>query len=379
MNARGLLCAREERYTGFLDAILNFISKLTMRSIKSRAICYFAITVTVLVVLTIYHSCDLIGRRKGSVTSSFSATELRATVAEWPALSRQEESAPLMEKVCKGEVRDKERQNCVQLLLSRLVVATGFSSNHYYRGLNMIASVQKMMPEVKIIVYDLGMTSLQRNTVLDLCGVQIRNFNFSKYPEHVRDLFKYAWKPIVAHELVKDYEVVMWGDASVRLLKPLQEYILPYLLDIEVPFVGTKYNAPIVRMTHNGTLNYFNATRESMQDLPTLQGGCWVLWLTEKTKRLLNSWVDCALHEECIAPNGTHVCNCNLKIWNMNVPQEVGYCGCHRFDQSALNVILTREFGKEVFKTVFENSNTFEIKYAYSSNSSEKYCYSGTY
>ena len=60
----------------------------------------------------------------------------------------------------------------------------------------------------------------------------------------------------------------------MRLLKPLQEYILPYLLDIEVPLVGTKYNAAIVQMTHSGTLNYFSMTRESMQGLLTLQAGC---------------------------------------------------------------------------------------------------------
>ena len=340
---------------------------------KSRAICYFATGVTVLIaVLTIYNRCDLIGCCKSSVSLSPCATELRTMVAEWPALIRQEDSVQLMEKFCKGEIRDTERQNCIQLLLSRLVIATGFSANHYDEGLNMIASVQKMMPEVNLVVYDLGMTSYQRNTVLDLCGLEIRTFNFTKYPQHVRDLFKYAWKPIVAYELVKDYEVVMWGDASVRLLKPLQEYILPYLLDIEVPFVGTKYNASIVQMTHNGTLNYFNATRESMRGLPTLQAGCWVLWLTEKTNRLINSWVDCALHEECIAPRGAQLLHCNQKPWN--APQEVGYCGCHRFDQSALNVILTQEFGKEVYRTVFENNNTFEVKYTVKSSYSVKFC-----
>ena len=239
----------------------------------------------------------------------------------------------------------------------------------------MIATVQAVMPEVKLIVYDLGMTSQQRATVLRMCGVELRTFDFAKYPQHVRDLFKYAWKPIIAHELVRDYEVVMWGDASVRLLKPLQEYILPYLLDIEAPFVGTKYNTTIVQWTHSGTLNYFNMTRESMQGLLTLQAGCWVLWSTKRMKSLISNWEDCALHEECIAPEGTHVCNCKKKTWNR---QEVDYCGCHRFDQSALNIILTQEFGKEVYKTVFENNNTFEVKYAHNKNCTIKYCYGST-
>ena len=345
----------------------------------SQGVCYFAITVSVLVgIITIYHMCVII--RCSDVDSATKvpwchdivATTSSTTVVEWPAQARGGDPVQLMEKLCRREVRHDERQHCVQLMLNRLVIATGFSSNHYYEGLNMIASVQTVMPEVKLIVYDLGMTSHQRATVLRMCGVELRTFDFTKYPQHVHDLFKYAWKPIIAYELVKDYEVVMWGDASVRLLKPLQEYILPYLLDIEVPFVGTKYNTPIVQMTHSGTLNYFIMTRESMQGVPTLQGGCWVLWSTKKMKELMSRWADCALHEECIAPKGAQLHNCSEKL--LTASQEVDYCGCHRFDQSALNIILTQEFGKEVYKTVFEHNKTFEVKYTNKSRYSVRYC-----
>ena len=253
-----------------------------MKSI-SIGVCYFAMTVSALVgILTIYLMCDVI-RHSDNASDVHS---ISGTAVEWPARPRR-----LTEELCRGEVRLDERQHCVQLMLNRLVIATGFSSNHYDEALNMIASVQTVMPEVKLIVYDLGMTSQHRATVLRMCGVELRSFDFAKYPQHVRDLLKYAWKPIIANELVKDYEVMMWGDASVRLLKPLQEYILPYLLDIEAPFVGTKYNAAIVQKTHSGTLNYLNMTRESMQGVHSLQAGCWVLWSTKKMKSLVSRWV----------------------------------------------------------------------------------------
>ena len=336
-----------------------------MKSI-SIGVRYFAMTVSALVgILTIYLMCEVSVRCFDNASEVHSISGAPVTAVEWPARPRR-----LTEELCRGEVRHDERQHCVQLMLNRLVIATGLSSNHYYEGLNMIATVQAVMPEVKLIVYDLGMTSQQRASVLRMCGVELRTFDFAKYPQHVRELFKYAWKPIIANELVKDYEVVMWGDASVRLLKPLQDYILPYLLDIEVPFVGTKANAAIVQMTHSGTLNYLNMTRESMQGVHTLQAGCWVLWSTKKMKSLVSRWVDCALHEECIAPKGAQLYHCSPKPI-----QQVDYCGCHRFDQSALNIILTQEFGKEVYKTVFENNNTFEVeRRAIKSKYSVKYC-----
>ena len=263
------------------------------------------------------------------------------------------------EELCKAEDRGNDTEMCMQLMLDRLVVATGFSSNHYTEAQSMIGSVQVMMPKAKLLVYDLGMTSHQRDAVSRMCGVELRTFNFTKYPKHVHTLTKYAWKPLIVHELSKRFELVVWGDASVRILKPLQEYILQFLLDVPVPFVGTRNYMITVQMTHSGTLKYLNVTRQSMRGLSTIQGGAWILWLTDQTKRLLDSWVDCALHEECIAPSGAELCSCGNRPFHAR--REVSYCGCHRFDQSALNAILVREFGKKVFETAANHGSTFGV------------------
>ena len=262
---------------------------------------------------------------------------------------------PTIKELCKG---DRNRSNCVDILLERLVIATGISSNHYQEAMaGMIGSAQRMMPKTKIIVYDLGLTAEQRDNLSRICGVELRTFNFSKYPDHVspKTLLEFAWKPIIAGELSKEYEVIMWGDSSVRLLEPLQKHVFPHFLDVDHPFVATSVSIDIVPMTHNKTLEYLNVARESMRNLTTIQAGCWVIWLTEKTKRLLNSWADCALHKECIAPEGATVGGCDLGL----ARQDVHYCGCHRYDQSALDVILFREFGKEIWKTALQDGDYF--------------------
>ena len=165
-----------------------------MKSI-SIGVCYFAMTVSALVgIPTIYLMCDVF-RCFDNASEVLGISGATAMAVEWPGRPRR-----LTEELCRGEVRLDERQHCVQLMLNRLVIATGFSSNHYYEGLNMIATVQIVMPKVKLIVYDLGMTSQQRATVLRMCGVELRTFDFTKYPQHVHDLFKYAWKPIIAYQ-----------------------------------------------------------------------------------------------------------------------------------------------------------------------------------
>ena len=261
-----------------------------------------------------------------------------------------------IQELCKG---GKTRTNCIDIMVERLVIATGISSNHYQEAMaGMIGSVQRMMPKTKIIVYDLGLTVEQRDNVSRTCGVELRTFNFTKYPDHVSPgtLNNFAWKPLIAAELSKEYEVIMWGDSSVRLLEPLQKHVFPHFLDVELPFVGTLAYAVIVQMTHNKTLEYLNVSRESMKGLRTIQGGCWVVWFNDKTKRLLNSWVDCALHKECIAPEGSKKGPCNQRKLGLT-RNDVNYCGCHRFDQSALDVILFRDFGKTIWKTALQDGN----------------------
>ena len=62
----------------------------------------------------------------------------------------------------------------------------------------------------------------------------------------------------------------------------------------------------------------------------------------------MSSLVDCALHEECIAPSGSSPLGCNFDKYKEQVKQidtieEVANIGCHRFGQSALTVVSYRE------------------------------------
>ena len=264
------------------------------------------------------------------------------------------------EEYCKEVNSGQEREKCIELMVSRFGIATAVSSNHYEEVLDMIGSVQRllpMMPGARLIVYDLGMTVEQSTKISQMCNTELRRFNFSKYPAHVNNkrLTQFAWKPLIVKEMMDEqFEVIMWGDASGRLLSPLQQHLIPYFLEAKLPFVTTSHytKIPSVQLTHNQTLLYLNMTRERMRGFIEVQATCWVVWITEKTKRLLNAWVDCALHEDCIAPAGAMVWGRGCILNKLGKLDVIEFSGCHRFDQSALNVILVREFGIDIRKTV---------------------------
>ena len=230
-------------------------------------------------------------------------------------------------------------------MYNRLVVVTCASSNHFRESKDMIASVQKYLPHSKILFYDLGLTERERLEVRNYCNVELRPVSWDKYPPHAKSLMKYAWKPLVINEVAAEYDLIMYGDASVRMLSPDIGPVLGSL--IEVPFLSLPGSSKIISYTHDGMISYlkYPPSRKDMVNWGTLQGGSWIMLLNQDMKEnVLKPWVDCALHEQCIAPSGSAVSPCRNRI------KKIGeYIGCHRFDQSALNIVLAKRFGLNMY------------------------------
>ena len=226
-----------------------------------------------------------------------------------------------------------------------LVVVSALSSNHYEEAQDMIGSVQHFLPDTQLVIYDLGLSKMQRDDVIHLCNVEVRDFNFDKYPPHFRRLTTYAWKPAIVWEMAQEYDVVFWGDASTRMVSDFSS-TFPKLDDF--PVKAKHHNKHIVRFTHEGMLRYFNMTRKQMRGVRGVQACMLLIKWSHTTEKFLDEWLDCAKHLECIAPRGSRVAPCALKKLETN-PWSLEYIGCHRYDQSALNLLLMRTFGREAF------------------------------
>ena len=105
---------------------------------------------------------------------------------------------------------------CHDFMACKTVVLTAASSNHWIESLDGIGSVQNIMPDMKIIMMDIGLTQEQVEQLQRLRNVEIRRLPFDTYPPHVGDLMKYAWKPLAIQKILTEYEIVFWMDASIR-------------------------------------------------------------------------------------------------------------------------------------------------------------------
>ena len=170
----------------------------------------------------------------------------------------------------------------------------------------MIGSVQKYLPYVNIIVYDIGLSTNERVNVSEFCNVELRSFNFTKYPSHVKmNINNFAWKPLILQELVdQEYDVILYGDTSLRMMAHNITTALQCLLDFPLLDFKPGYN-PIISLTHDQMIHYFQfpPSRQYMAHWRALQAGGWFLF--ETREKLITPWVDCALYEECIALEST--------------------------------------------------------------------------
>ena len=277
-----------------------------------------------------------------------------------------------LEQVCSSDIKganlvtkDESRCSCVDFLRCKLVVVSAISSNHMTEATEMIMSVQEHMPNTRLIMYSLGLTNKEMALLKSYCNLELRVFDFGKYPAlryTKNNLRKFGWKPVIVNEVADEYDVILWLDASGRLTRPMDEKVFKSLQSIPAflagPWEGKRCvnsNDPIVSYTHDKTLKYLFPNKS--QDLPVLrkelivwghiQATIWLVWLNkDMRKRFLQNWVDCAFHEECMAPRDAVVdCNPVKRLFIGRFSPEGQYIGCHRYDQSALDMILYREFG----------------------------------
>ena len=278
-----------------------------------------------------------------------------------------------LEQVC---IHDKNGANlvtkdpqsecsCMDFFLCKLVIVSAISSNHMAEATEMIMSVQEHMANTRLIMYSLGLTDEEMVLLKSYCNLDVRVFDFDKYPAlsyTKHNLRKFGWKPVIVNEVANEFDVVLWLDSSVRLTRSLDENVFKHLQStpsfLAGPWEGkhcVHSDDPIVSYTHDETLKYFfpiksrdlSLLRKELVVWGHMQAGIWLMWLNEDMKKkILNNWVDCAFHEECMAPRDAVVdCNPVKRLFIGRFSPEGQYIGCHRYDQSALDMILYREFG----------------------------------
>lgn len=241
---------------------------------------------------------------------------------------------------------------------------TAMSENHFREGLTLIANIRKLWPQLKIVVYNLGLSA---NSVADLktrCLVELRDFAFAKYPIYVQHLLDYRWKPLLIAEALQEFGAIWYMDTSVRWQTDRREIVYDEIRCRkynELPDARIFFDSPnvtrqcgksgyllhspsshsIFAVTHPGVYDYIPTLLEYIKQSSCENQDANFAYIV-RTQDAINTlkWlVLCALEENCMAPPGAKL-KCEFQT-----DRFLYYAKCHRYDQSVLNILLANRFG----------------------------------
>ena len=104
---------------------------------------------------------------------------------------------------------------------SELMVLTAASDNHYTELLGLLKNwnqrIFPLLSNFTMVVYDLGLTDVQKSKLKDICRCSVVDFPFSRLPEYFRNLKNFSWKVFIIAAHFEQVDLVLWTDSSFRV------------------------------------------------------------------------------------------------------------------------------------------------------------------
>ncbi|XP_076472646.1 uncharacterized protein LOC143302043 [Babylonia areolata] len=190
--------------------------------------------------------------------------------------------------------------------------------------------------DIKLIVYDVGLYKREKEILQQYCACEVRTMEYSLYPDHVADTSNFAWRPILIQSLLEEFGAVMYVDVSTRFKTSNSLNMVRsrghnhFLLWDTAAFTST------TAYTNKQTFHFLNESRCLFSDVGLVDSQVMVFYRTNHTwHSLMKPWLKCALNADCLAPRWSHHDGC----LHYRRPKTTG---CHRYDLSALSIILNR-------------------------------------
>ncbi|CAF1185038.1 unnamed protein product [Adineta steineri] len=229
-----------------------------------------------------------------------------------------------------------QRTNIFPVKCSRKPVFVLASDGGFFDGLQgAIHTLDTFWPNYTIIVYDMGYSPAQQNLLKTKCKqctvIQFPFASIEKVAPHIRTLGNYAFKPFVVQDALRRYGQIIYGDSSARFNHNSFD---PVLHDNYIRgFAARELPGHFLPCyTRSGAFSYFNQSYTNYNDIYMAEANFLVVTDTFLTRLIMKAWLMCALDTDCLITEGTKALCSRTSA------------GVHRYDQSAMVLILTHFF-----------------------------------
>jgi hypothetical protein len=209
-----------------------------------------------------------------------------------------------------------------------------------------LANLANVMPSENFLIYDLGLSEADVQTLSSFCNSSsikclILKQDLSEFPSYIMDEKLHLFRPILIKLALARYQTILFVSNHVRFRN-----VSKVLSDIrkrteDVTSLMIK-KLPITSNTHPRMFDFFLSDADSF--LFVRQAKLDAVFFHDSRfleEKILLPWLKCVLTPQCIMPIGA---NSNSNHCKFNKKPQYRYSGCHGYDESAFNVILSLNF-----------------------------------
>ncbi|ESO83901.1 hypothetical protein LOTGIDRAFT_168942 [Lottia gigantea] len=201
---------------------------------------------------------------------------------------------------------------------------------------NLVVSIQNHYPTASIVIYDIGMDSDQKNWLKTVCQVQVKPSFIEVWPPHIRDLENKLWRPIILQMALAHMSHLIWIEPYLVINRQKMNAYIQHSRKFGILFAGQRQKYSTYIVTHPDMYYYLSSDTRKLQRVPHFEINMILLHNTNTIQQRFMKWlVACTIEEWCIAPIGSKR-SCDTP----NLSSAKYYANCHRYDESAMNILL---------------------------------------
>jgi hypothetical protein len=206
------------------------------------------------------------------------------------------------------------------------IFVSAASEEYFNYLLNLLESISKFRFN-KVVVYDLGLNEDQVLQLKKESYIDLRKFDFDKFPSFVSErqesnqgkIGAYSWKAAIIHEVVNEYKTqVLWLDSANTLTK---QFIFTRIALSKLGYFSTYSIDTVEKWTHYSVIDILKINAKILKKINLNAAIIGFDYNNKISKKLLDEWYQYCLQKDLISPVGSNKNN-------------------HRWDQSLLSIVF---------------------------------------
>lgn len=214
-----------------------------------------------------------------------------------------------------------------KLYRKKLVLVSGASEEYFLYLNNLLSNIWNYSFFEKVIIYDLGLSEIQKTYFQSLNNIEFRQFNYSKYPSFLNNkniagenkIGAYAWKAAIIKEVCYEQKnQVIWMDSAniINSKFVFTKIALSFLGNFSALSSGN-----IKKWTYHTLISDLNLEKKILKK-KNLNGAVVAFDFNNTySMKILNKWYELCMQERYISPPGSNRRN-------------------HRQDQTLLSIVF---------------------------------------